>query len=44
MVAAPYVLLGAFVFLVYRGFKKLHRADMLREAELPPPESDFKEK
>ncbi len=36
MVAAPYVLLGALGFLVYRSVKKAQRARPLPEG-LPPP-------
>jgi hypothetical protein len=28
MVAAPYVLMGAFGFLIYRGFKKIQQAEL----------------
>jgi hypothetical protein len=32
MVAAPYVLLGLFCLIIYRGFKKLQQAEAARQA------------
>jgi hypothetical protein len=32
MVATPYLLLGLFLFFIYRGFKKLQQAEAARTA------------
>ncbi len=40
MVGTPYLLLAAFGFMVYRGFKRIHQAEAARDPgqENPAPE------
>jgi hypothetical protein len=35
MVATPYVLLGAFGFMIYRGFKKMNQAELAQGVAQP---------